>query len=41
VLARLADGRLTVLLGPDDLELAGSVDAFERAVRSRVSASAC
>jgi hypothetical protein len=41
VLARLADGRLQVLLGPDELELGGSVEGFEQAVRQRVSASAC
>jgi hypothetical protein len=36
VLARRADGSLRVLLGPDDLELGGSVQAFEAAVRSRL-----
>lgn len=36
VLARTADGTLQVLLGPDDLELGGSVEAFESAVRSRL-----
>lgn len=39
VLARRRDGRLEVLLRPADLELGGSVDAFEQAVRSRVRAS--
>ena len=39
VLSRDADGALTVLLGPDDLErLDGSVDAFEQALRSALTA---
>jgi hypothetical protein len=38
VLARTAAGSLQVLLGPDDLELGGSVEAFESALRSRLGA---
>jgi hypothetical protein len=41
VLVRLRDGRLHVLLTPDALDLGGSVEAFEQAVLTRVSASAC
>jgi hypothetical protein len=41
VLAHLRDGRLQVLLTPGLLDLGGSVEAFEQAVRARVSASAC
>jgi hypothetical protein len=37
VLARHQDGSLGVLLGPGDLELDGSVEAFERLVRARLS----
>jgi hypothetical protein len=38
VLARGSDGSLQVLLGPADLELGGSIEAFEAALRSRLSA---
>jgi hypothetical protein len=39
VLARRVDGALHLLLGPDQLDaLAGSVDAFESAVRSTLAA---
>ena len=36
VLARLGDGGARVVLGPDDLELGGSVDSFEQALRDAV-----
>jgi hypothetical protein len=41
VLARLRSGDLQVLLTPQALELGGSVEAFEQAVRARYSESAC
>ena len=36
VLARLSEGGARVLLGPDQLELGGSVEAFEQSLRDAV-----
>jgi hypothetical protein len=41
VLARLRDGRVRLLLAPADLELGGSVEAFEKRLRTALIPAPC